>query len=141
MTPFEDVTVLSGTDATFECKADLGQPESKVTVFKDSKELYKSSQVKVDVIGSNKVRVVISDVQPKDSGKYKCVLENKSGTDKTEANLSVNCEFALLLILLLLLLLLLLLIILLLLLLLLLLILLLLLFVLIITAINKSIKF
>ena len=56
-----------------------GKPDPTVEWYKDDKKLRKTSRVKIDAIG-DKFSLVILDVTPEDSGKYKCEASSKAGT-------------------------------------------------------------
>ena len=56
-----------------------GKPEPTVEWYKDDKKLRKTSRVKMDAKG-DKFSLVILNVTPEDSGKYKCEASSKAGT-------------------------------------------------------------
>lgn len=56
-----------------------GKPTPTVEWYKDDKKLRKTSRVKMDAEG-DKFSLVILDVTPDDSGKYKCEASSKAGT-------------------------------------------------------------
>lgn len=102
----QNITSLDGKDVTFMCKA-LGAPLPNVTWIFNGMEIsticlskvLKSSTSDSNVIESSSRfqiftngELVISNVQEKDSGSYKCIRSNEAGSVSGEAFLGVLGE-------------------------------------------------
>lgn len=86
----EDVTVSSGSTATFFCQVS-GDPLPKVTWTKeDSREMVANSGR--HVLTQNGMTLTLENVTPADEGLYRCVAQNEAGRVESSATLSVHCE-------------------------------------------------
>lgn len=74
----------------------LAKPSTKIKWFKDNKELLIKDRFKVESrqIGDNEnlfeFKMIIENVQPNDTGKYKIEVSNKCATETNQTDLIVK---------------------------------------------------
>ncbi|KAK3087485.1 hypothetical protein FSP39_006555 [Pinctada imbricata] len=81
------VLVASGDSATLTCVAE-GIPKPQIRWFKGSLELRRLSYVQISDAGE----LTILGTQEQDEGDYRCVAENKAGSDSVDVRLTVGAE-------------------------------------------------
>ena len=83
----QDVTVTSPEVAKLTCAMNLGQPEAKVTWFKNGDEL-NDSRADSTVEGQT-LTLTLMDTKVNDAAEYKVVAENKRGKVESSCQLTV----------------------------------------------------
>ena len=87
-TPLTDTQLFESDTVEFIVAVD-GKPVPSVKWFHNENELKANSRCKMRTDG-NKHALAISDVCPKDEGKYECMAENKAGTVTCSCSLTVK---------------------------------------------------
>ena len=86
----KNVDIKEGGNVTFSCNS-TANPLPTTSWTKDESPITKNLRISFSVV--NKV-LTITNVTRNDSGKYRCVANNKLGNDTSEAaELNVKCEF------------------------------------------------
>lgn len=82
------VVAQPGEEGRIECQLS-GSPANKIEWFKDNKLLKEEDGVKFELTDDT-CALVIPNVAPSDSGGYRCVATNDSGSSTTTAELAVE---------------------------------------------------
>ena len=85
----EDVTIISPEDLTLECNINGGDPLSKISWYRDDREIYAGGRVEMSY-ADEVASLTIHKSELSDAGLYRCEAGNKLGRVETEATATVH---------------------------------------------------
>ncbi len=92
MKPLEDKTVVLPAETSLECTISPGDPEAKVTWFKDDAELKGKDARLVPSYQDSKATLTFKKSELKDTARYRVEASNKMGRVETDCNLTVHSK-------------------------------------------------
>ena len=90
--PLKDQVVVSPTTAKLSCTIPRGDPEAKITWYKNGRELTADKRIVMSAVEAD-VSLTINDSVPNDAANYRVEAANKLGRVETACNLDVHCKW------------------------------------------------